>query len=106
MRTTADVAYLGPNEGPEGLGAVRYVALYKSEEPGRGRAVYTLLLPAQQRCMVVVVQPSILAAREVTVGTLQSAWREVMGVLADQGHNSQEQVGKGNKRCSQGSDGL
>jgi len=61
---TTRCSYL-EGEGPEGLGPLRYVALYQSADAGRGRAVYCLLMPATGRGMVVVVQPSALAVREV-----------------------------------------
>jgi hypothetical protein len=90
----ADTARCGflEGDGPEGLGPLRYIALIHSADPGRGRGVFALLLPATGRGLLVVVQPSALAAREVTPAALERAWRDGMGVLAPQGHNTQEQV--------------
>ncbi|GBF92637.1 hypothetical protein Rsub_05251 [Raphidocelis subcapitata] len=90
----ADTARCGflEGDGPEGLGPLRYIALVHSADPGRGRGVYALLLPATGRGLLVVVQPSALAAREVTPGALERAWRDGTAVLAPQGHNTQEQV--------------
>jgi hypothetical protein len=79
-------------DGPEGLGPLRYVALYHSADAGRGRGVYCLLLPATGRGLLVVAQPSALAQREVTPAALERAWRDGLGVLMPQGHNTQEQV--------------
>lgn len=101
-RAAAEVGYLAGG-GPEGLGQLRYVALFCSEdaapsaETGSGagarRAVYALLLPAQQSCLVVVVQRAMGAGRDVGPGLLERSWREALEVLGQQGHNSQEQVG-------------
>lgn len=41
------------------------MALYHSADPGRGRGVFALLLPAAGRGLMLVVQPAALAAREV-----------------------------------------
>ena len=90
----ADAARCGylEGDGPEGLGPLRYVALCQSADAGRGRAVFCLLLPATSRGLVVVVQPAALAAREVTPGALERAWRDGLGVLGAQGHNTDAQV--------------
>jgi hypothetical protein len=89
---TTRCSYL-EGEGPEGLGPLRYITLYHSADAGRGRGVYCLLLPAAARGLLVVVQPSALAQREVTPAALERAWRDGLGVLMPQGHNTQEQVG-------------
>lgn len=91
MRTTAQCSYL-EGGGVEGLGALRYIALYQSADTQHGRAVYCLLLPSQQRGVVVVVQPSVAAAHEVTGLLLERSWKETMDVLTSQGDNTQEQV--------------
>ena len=48
-------------------------------------------MPAAAKGLVVVVQSSAAAAREVTASTLDRAWREALaqGGLSDQQHSSQ-----------------
>jgi hypothetical protein len=49
MKTTTECDYLS-GEGPEGMGALRHLALYKSHDVARGRAVYALRLPVENKC--------------------------------------------------------
>lgn len=49
MRTTTECEYLGGG-GPDGLGALRFAALYASWEATRARAVFALHLPMDARC--------------------------------------------------------
>lgn len=49
MRTTTECAYLS-GDGPDGLDALRFAALYGSWEPTRARAIFALHLPMDARC--------------------------------------------------------
>lgn len=91
MKTTTECPYL-EGDGPEGLGPMRYVVLFHSSDPAHGKGVYCLLLPALQRGLIVMMQPSTAAAREVTHSILERSWREATTALANQDHNTQEQV--------------
>jgi len=65
---------LGPN--------LRYVALFSSGDASHGRAVFCLYMPASCRALLVVVQPSASAVREVSVALLERAWKEAVHAAA------------------------
>ena len=48
MRTTGQCSYL-EGDGPDGLGVMRHVALFKSHDAARGRAVYAMHIPMDKR---------------------------------------------------------
>ena len=48
MRTTTECNYL-EGEGPEGMGPLRQILLYHSQDAARGRSVWALHLPVESR---------------------------------------------------------
>ncbi|GLI69097.1 hypothetical protein VaNZ11_013643, partial [Volvox africanus] len=99
MRTTAEVGYLDqdteaagahpqqPAGGPPlalPLGGIRHVVLYSSMD-GSGRGVFVLTQAAVERGLVVVLQPSSVAAREVTGVLLERLWRDARAHAAQEG---------------------
>lgn len=68
------------------------MALYHSADVARGRGVFTLLMPAVSRCLVVVVNNVASAAREVNSSILERSWKEAMSAIRSQDHNTQDQV--------------
>lgn len=48
MRTTTECSYLA-GSGPEGMGPLQHVGLFQSHDSSRGRAVYVLAMPMEQR---------------------------------------------------------
>ncbi|KAG2442618.1 hypothetical protein HXX76_002703 [Chlamydomonas incerta] len=106
MRTTGEVGYLDSEPEPEpepgaaaavgaGAGAapqeapglrlgLRHVVLYSSLD-GSGRGLFALTAPAQQRGLLVLLQPSSAAAREVGAPLLERLWREARAAAAAEG---------------------
>ncbi|KAG1663133.1 hypothetical protein FOA52_000655 [Chlamydomonas sp. UWO 241] len=74
-KTVVDVPYL-EESGPDGLGPLRYVALYSSADASGARCVVGCVMPASKRGLLVVVQPSAAAAQEVSPAMIERAWRE------------------------------
>lgn len=83
-----------PGLGPLGP-ALKYCVLYCSGDATGsasgtagttggtgGRAVYCLYLPAAAKAMLVVVQPAAAAARDVSLVSLEKAWRDAVAALA------------------------
>ncbi len=64
MKTTTECDYLS-GEGPEGMGALRHLALYKSHDVARGRAVYALRLPLENKCACCTRLTPILADNHI-----------------------------------------
>ena len=48
MRTTTECSYLA-GSGPEGMGPLQHIALFKSHDISRDRGVYALVMPMEQR---------------------------------------------------------
>jgi hypothetical protein len=91
-KTAAECSYL-EGGGPDGLGpALRHISLYHSSDDGRGRGCFCVLLPATGRCLVVVLVPNGIAAKEVTPAALDKAWKDTLAGLAESGYMQQEQV--------------
>ena len=63
MRTTTECAYLSGG-GPDGLGALRFAALYGSWEATRARAMFALHLPMDTRCAAKTL--SFLSVRPIS----------------------------------------
>lgn len=79
--------------GPDGLGSsLRHITLYHSSDGARGRGVFCLLLPPIKRCLVVVVVPTGIAAKEVAPAALDRAWRELLQGMLDEGLLDEQQV--------------
>jgi DNA polymerase epsilon subunit 1 len=91
MRTTTQYTYL-EGSGPDGLGLLRYAALYHSTDSLGQRSTFCLLLPAAGKVLVQVVARHALGAKEVTPLIVERAWRDIMEQLQP-GNNTQEQVG-------------
>ncbi|KAK9824549.1 hypothetical protein WJX72_011249 [[Myrmecia] bisecta] len=72
MKTTLECPYLESEAGS----ALRHVALYQSLDAVRGRAVYAMHLPVENRALVVIVNPAASAAQDVTTTTTERSWRE------------------------------
>jgi hypothetical protein len=72
--------------------ALRHISLYHSSDDGRGRGCFCVLLPGTGRCLVVVLVPSGIAAKEVTTAALDKAWKDTLAGAADNGYMQQEQV--------------
>eukprot|EP00955_Chlamydomonas_euryale_P039437 351386-Chlamydomonas_euryale.AAC.1 len=81
------VPYLGADggDGAEGLGPVRYVAVYQSRDASGTRGVLSAALPSAGVGLVVVVQPSAAAAQEVLPGLAEKVWHEVAVTLESGG---------------------
>lgn len=80
--------------GPDGLGpSLRHIALYHSSDGARGRAVFCVLLPPIKRCLLVIVVPTGIAAKEVSSAVLDRAWKELLQGMLEQEHLDEEQVG-------------
>ncbi|DBA81285.1 TPA: hypothetical protein ACH3X2_006902 [Trebouxia sp. C0005] len=75
MRTTTECSYLA-GSGPEGMGPLQHVGLFQSHDSSRGRAVYVLALPMEQRAVLIMVSPAASAAKEVTASSAEKSWRE------------------------------
>lgn len=98
-KPAAECPYL-EGEGPEGLGAaLRYVSLYHSSDGARGRGLFCLLLPATQRCHMVLLVPAGIAAKEVAAHALERVWRELLAGLQEQGMADEQQVRLGRLRA-------
>ncbi|KAK9830879.1 hypothetical protein WJX81_001263 [Elliptochloris bilobata] len=74
MRTTTECAYLS-GDGPDGLGALRYAALYASWDATRARAVFALHLPMDARVQLVVVAAAG-GARDANPTAAKRHWRD------------------------------
>ncbi|GLC51172.1 hypothetical protein PLESTB_000473800 [Pleodorina starrii] len=98
MRTTGEVGYLdrdtsdpaqasapSPPSALLPLGGIRHVVLYSSLDPGSGRGVFAMTLPAAERGVVVVLQPSAAAAKEVTGVLLERLWRDARAAAEQEG---------------------
>ncbi|WIA29248.1 hypothetical protein OEZ86_011756 [Tetradesmus obliquus] len=91
-KTAAECSYL-EGGGPDGLGpALRHISIYHSADDGRGRGCFCVLLPATGRCLVVVLVPNGIAAKEVTPAALDKAWKDALAGMAGSGYMQQEQV--------------
>lgn len=91
-KTATECSYL-EGGGPDGLGSsLRHITLYHSSDGARGRGVLCLLLPPLKRCLIVVVVPTGIAAKEVAAAVLDRAWREVLQGMLEQGLFIEEQV--------------
>lgn len=91
-KTAAECSYL-EGGGPDGLGpALRHISIYHSADDGRGRGCFCVLLPATGRCLVVVLVPNGIAAKEVTPAALDKAWNDALAGMAGSGYMQQEQV--------------
>ncbi|KAF8072990.1 POL2A [Scenedesmus sp. PABB004] len=91
-KTATECPYL-EGGGPDGLGpGLRHVALYHSSDGARGRGLLGLLTPTTGRCLLVVVVPGGLAAKEVTQAALERCWREVLAGMSEQGLLDEEQA--------------
>ncbi|GFR41062.1 hypothetical protein Agub_g1699, partial [Astrephomene gubernaculifera] len=66
------------------LAGIRHIVLYSSLD-GSGRGLFALTLPAAERGVLVVLQPSSAAAREVTPALLERLWREARAAAAAEG---------------------
>jgi hypothetical protein len=94
-KTAAECSYL-EGGGPDGLGpALRYISLYHSSDDGRGRGCFCVLLPGTGRCLVVVLVPNGIAAKEVTPAALDKAWKDTLAGATENGYMEQEQVDLG-----------
>lgn len=70
---------------------MRHLALYHSNDGARGRGVFCVLLPGAKRCLVVIVVPTGIAAKEVSTAGLEKAWKEVLqGMLAQELYDEQQ----------------
>ncbi|GAX75625.1 hypothetical protein CEUSTIGMA_g3069.t1 [Chlamydomonas eustigma] len=92
MKTSVECPYL-EGDGPDGLGPLSYVSLYFSWDTTQSRAVLSCMMPAASRALMVVVQASSAAAREVTSNLLDRFWRDVVhGLKQQSSHNTQAQL--------------
>eukprot|EP00878_Enallax_costatus_P032361 GHUV01035561.1.p1 GENE.GHUV01035561.1~~GHUV01035561.1.p1 ORF type:complete len:215 (+),score=72.36 GHUV01035561.1:151-795(+) len=91
-KTATECSYL-EGGGPDGLGpSLRHIALYHSSDGARGRALFCLMLPPIKRCLLVVVVPTGIAAKEVAPAVLDRAWREILQGMLDQELFDEEQA--------------
>jgi hypothetical protein len=59
-----------------GTSPLRHMLLHHSLDAARGRGIYALHLPADDKCHVWVVNPARSGQREVTSGMMDRAWNE------------------------------
>eukprot|EP00798_Chlamydomonas_sp_ICE-L_P017970 gene17970-24375_t len=92
MKTSTECGFLDQGDNLDGLGPLRYISLYASSDASAQRSVMCCLMPAAGQALLVVVQPSAMASKDVTPGLLERGWKEALGVVEGQSHNSQAQL--------------
>jgi hypothetical protein len=68
------------------------MTLHAAADPARGRALYALHLPADNRCQLWVVNPARGGQRELSGAAAERAWQEAAaGALAEQMQQQSQQ---------------